>query len=105
MATPSPELLAGVYELPSVLPAAAAVEAPTATLFAGLTSAPSVSDASDRLFESFSGAYLHTRLDLRHCEHGQSLSHLSLRLRHSVHDLTGRGRLTLRGCEEGCTAD
>lgn len=43
---------------------------------------------------SFSVAYLQGLLDLRHCEHGHILSHRSLRWRHELQLLTGRGRLT-----------
>jgi hypothetical protein len=58
------------------------------------------SDSSDSA-ASWSLAYRHTRPVRVHCEHGHARSHLSLRVRHSVHDLTGRGRLTLRAAEDG----
>lgn len=59
---------------------------------------PSSSDPSESFSASLSAAYRQARPDFWHCEHGHERSHLSLRLRHSVHDLTGRGRLTLRDC-------
>ena len=65
-------------------------------------SVASPSETSDRLPGSLSAAYLQARPDRWHCEQGHRRSQRSLRLRHSVHDLTGRGRLTLRDGCDGC---
>ena len=61
-------------------------------------SVDSTSEPSERFAASWSAAYLQMRLDFWHCEQGSSRSHRSLRFRHSVQDLTGLGRLTLRDC-------
>lgn len=50
---------------------------------------------------SCSFAYLHTRLDFWHCEQGQVRSQRSLRWRHELQLLTGRGRLTALPVEFG----
>lgn len=65
----------------------------------GCVSAGSPSEASESAEESWSAAYLQDRWDFWHWEQGRFLSHFNLRLRHSVQDLTGRGRLTLRAAD------
>lgn len=66
-------------------------------LFCARVPSASASDPSESRRPSWSVAYRQARPDFWHCEQGHERSHLSLRLRHSVHDFTGRGRLTLRG--------
>ena len=58
----------------------------------------SPSDPSEKFVASGSGAYLQWRRDFSQALHGRFRSHLSFRLRHSVHDLTGLGRFTVRAC-------